>query len=99
MYDAPRGRDRRLATLDCLAAGDRLVAVGYYNRGKLQFAGGVGTGYTAQMRWDLLAKLQPLSRERGPSPTSLAQKRAMPTGSSRCWSPRSSSQNGAGIAG
>jgi bifunctional non-homologous end joining protein LigD len=42
------------------------LLVGYYDRGKLQFAGGVGTGYSARMRRDLLAKLRSLSRDDSP---------------------------------
>jgi ATP dependent DNA ligase C terminal region len=42
------------------------LVVGYYDHGKLRFAGGVGTGYTARMRRDLLAKLRPLSRDAPP---------------------------------
>jgi bifunctional non-homologous end joining protein LigD len=36
------------------------LAVGYYDDGKLRFAGKVGSGFTGAMRKDLLAKLQPL---------------------------------------
>jgi bifunctional non-homologous end joining protein LigD len=42
------------------------LLVGYYDRGKLQCAGGIGTGYTARMRRDLLAKLRPLNRDTAP---------------------------------
>jgi hypothetical protein len=37
--------------------------VAHYDHGKLRIAGGVGRGYTARMRRDLLAKLRPLSRD------------------------------------
>ena len=36
------------------------LAVGYYDDGKLRFAGKVGSGFTGAMRKDLLAKLRPL---------------------------------------
>ena len=36
------------------------LAVGYYDDGKLRFAGKVGSGFTGAMRKDLLARLQPL---------------------------------------
>jgi ATP dependent DNA ligase C terminal region len=36
------------------------------DRGKLRFTGGVGTGHTARMRWDLLTRLRPLSRDDSP---------------------------------
>jgi bifunctional non-homologous end joining protein LigD len=42
------------------------LLVGYYDHGKLRYAGGVGTGYTARMRRDLLVKLRSLSRDDSP---------------------------------
>jgi bifunctional non-homologous end joining protein LigD len=42
------------------------LVVGYLDCGKFRYAGGVGTGYTAQMRRDLSAKLRPLSRDAPP---------------------------------
>ena len=36
------------------------LAVGYYEDGKLQFAGKVGSGFTGAIRKELLSKLQPL---------------------------------------
>src|SRR5262245_23618433 len=42
------------------------ILVGYYDGGKLRFAAGVGKGYTARMRRELLVMLQRLSRETSP---------------------------------
>ena len=42
------------------------LAVGYYDDGKLRFAGKVGSGFTGAMRKDLLARLQPLVVEDPP---------------------------------
>jgi bifunctional non-homologous end joining protein LigD len=36
------------------------LAVGYYDDGKLRFAGKVGAGFTGAIRAELLSKLQPL---------------------------------------
>jgi len=54
----------RLSTASPREIGSLLV--GYYDRGKLRYAGGVGTGYTARMRRDLLAKLRPLCQDASP---------------------------------
>jgi bifunctional non-homologous end joining protein LigD len=42
------------------------MAVGVYEDGKLQFAGKVGSGFTAAIRADLLRRLKPLVREDPP---------------------------------
>ena len=42
------------------------LAVGYYDDGKLRFAGKVGSGFTGATRKDLLAKLQPLVADEPP---------------------------------
>ena len=55
----------RLSTASPREIGSLLV--GYYDHGKLRYARGVGTGYTARMRRDLLAKLRPLSWDASPS--------------------------------
>src|SRR5262249_23495547 len=54
----------RLSTASPREIGSLLV--GYYDRGKLRYAGGVGTGYTARMPPDLLEKLRPLNRDTAP---------------------------------
>ena len=42
------------------------LVVGYYEDGKLQFAGKIGAGFTAAFRKELLAKLQPLAIDEPP---------------------------------
>ena len=42
------------------------VAVGVYDDGKLRFAGKVGSGFTAAIRKDLLARLKPLAQDDPP---------------------------------
>ena len=42
------------------------LAVGVYEDGKLRFAGKVGSGFTAKIRADLLARLAPLAQEDPP---------------------------------
>ena len=55
-YTAPRGSRTDLGAL----------LVGYYDRGRLRYAGKVGTGFTRATLRDLVARLAPL--ERGDSP-------------------------------
>ena len=42
------------------------LAVGYYDDGKLKFAGKVGSGFTAAVRKELLSKLKPLAVDDSP---------------------------------
>ncbi len=42
------------------------LAVGVYEDGKLRFSGKVGSGFTAAIRRDLLARLQPLAQDDPP---------------------------------
>ena len=45
------------------------LVVGYYDDGKLQFAGKVGAGFTGAIRKELLAKMQPLVQDDPPFDT------------------------------
>jgi bifunctional non-homologous end joining protein LigD len=45
------------------------IVVGYYEDGKLQFAGKVGAGFTAGIRRDLLDRLKPLAQDEPPFDT------------------------------
>ena len=61
------------------------LAVGYYDDGKLRFAGKVGSGFTGAMRKDLLAKLQAAGRRRPALRSAAAQGLQGPLGRrSRC---------------
>ena len=69
-------------------------------RRRAAFAGHVGTGFTAATLATLGEQLKPLAARARRSPTTCrASTRAAPYGSSRRWSPRSSSPSGRGTAG
>jgi bifunctional non-homologous end joining protein LigD len=55
-YTAPRGSRTELGAL----------LLGHYERGRLRYAGKVGTGFTRATLRDLAARLRPLRRERSP---------------------------------
>lgn len=57
------------------------LVVGYYDRGKLRYAGRIGTGYSRDTAKSLWRRLQPLNRERCPIEPPPAQERRRRTAS------------------